>query len=424
MSILRRTGDDGAVGWISTADYLFLIVVFVLAIAVRLKNENDGFRREQLVQRREYEEIKSERDDLREKLRTELIRFEKAIESLTASVNELAEQKERLRKELTALQAIHAGCDAGLIARLKDELKMREEEVKSLEAVRKRLVSENDELSRDVARLSDDLKKANKTMAEAAAGLIAAKKRLRELESEVGTLMVQRTELQGMVALFTAENKKLMDQVEVLRRNDVGRYFVGLHPEDRRVLFVVDHSGSMAEPVLNSGALASVQNRWQDVRQAIDAWITRIPSIDQAALILFSDRVRAFPSDYSLIKMGDQKSILSDTRGRELREELGKVVPGGGTNMVEAIDLALSAYSGTVDAVILFTDGRPTSEGESVKGSSSELCERILGNVDRAIERGAIPRIHVVALGDYFDKDFGKFLMTLATKTKGSFRGW
>jgi predicted nucleic acid-binding Zn-ribbon protein len=393
---------------------LFLLVGMSLVLYVEKEGELTRLTQSRTELKSEADRVRKERDEL---------------QRLVAELEQRVKEFERFRE-------IHSRCDVDLKT-LDGKLDQQREE---LDRLRKLLGKCTDHVDRKdyestrlaleraleaKIRLEQALAKTTTERDAARIELDVAKKRLLELEDQLSRVRqdddevarlqqaLQRLGFEGEKQL--AEIRRLRYELDLLRANEVGRYFVGLSKEDKKVLFVVDHSGSMAAPVLRSASSKGIQDRWQDVTMAIRAWLTKIPSIDSAALILFSSRVRAFPSDYSLVKM-DRLDGSATERGAELTNELEKVEPVGGTNLVEAMELALSQYR-DVDAIVLFTDGRPTGERESDNSSASALCRKILDNLERAQSTGAVPRIYVVALGDYFDDEFGKFLVTPTTRT-------
>lgn len=425
MALLKNKRSDEAVGWISTSDFLFLLVALSLALYAKKADEYEEYTKTRMTERREADRIREERDRLLEELKRkseEFEAFKKAHKQCDFDLKNLDGRLEEARKEIERLRQLLGECNDHVT---------RKEHAQVLEALY-RARQAGDKLERSLRIALEERDVARKKIVELEAELqrmSTVASEIDQLKSDIKALGSENDALRNDLKLLgierdglIAEVRRLRYEADLLRANEVGRYFVGLSKEDKKVLFVVDHSGSMAEPVVASSSSKGIQDRWQDVTSAIRAWLTKIPSIESAALILFSSRVRAYPRDYSLVKM-DRTDGVAAERGSELTSELDKVEPKGGTNMVEAMELALSQYR-DVDAIVLFTDGRPTGERESDNSSASTLCRKILDKLDQALSAGKVPRIYVVALGDYFDDEFGKFLVTLTTRTGGSFRGW
>lgn len=424
----KRRGPDAAIGWMVTADVFFLLMALLL---VRLNSVTEGRRSLEAESALRSREMQRELE-LREKT-LELARWAlDELESLPSRAIELEAEVVALKASLESCASIHKEHSAqssriselsATLREVEDLLRLARKKVDGLMAESEDRVARIRELERRIDvfatennRLQEELARANdpdrcKKPASTCDAVARDNRSLREnLEVLSGKLR-------------DAEQSAKGANVEIarLRAGQSGAFFAGLAKEDARVLFVVDHSKSMDEPLSRDDARGD--RRWSAVTGAITNWLDNIGIIERAGLLTFSSSVAAFPDDYTLID-------LTAEGGRDrIKEQLGKVRPEGGTNMVRAFETVFDRYASgpsRVDAVVLFTDGRPTVESSRDEGATStELCKRILRLVRSKVEAdGRVPRVHVVAMGDYFDRDFGGFLVDLATTTGGSFRGW
>lgn len=425
MNSEKRRGPDAAIGWMVTADVFFLLMALLL---VRLNSVTEGRRSLEAESALRSREMQRELE-LREKT-LELARWAlDEVEAYPSRVIELEAEIATLKSKLDSCASIHKDRSqqatriselAATLREVEDLLRLARKKIdglmvdldERLDRIRT-LEQRVDSLESDNRRLREDLKMANR--------LGRCEKSAEECNAVSKGLRQRLTELEKELIASQASEKGASVEIERLRAGQSGAFFAGLAKDDSRVLFVVDHSKSMDEPLSRDDGRGD--RRWSAVTGAISNWLDNIGIIQQAGLLTFSSSVAAFPDDYTLID-------LTVEGGRDLlKGQLKKVRPEGGTNMVRAFETALDRYStGTsrVDAIVLFTDGRPTVESSRDEGATStELCRRILRLVRSRIEAGGtVPRVHVVAMGDYFDRDFGGFLVDLANMTGGSFRGW
>jgi hypothetical protein len=238
----------------------------------------------------------------------------------------------------------------------------------------------------------------------------------KQLEAQATQLQIQITAAQeaaktasALSAAAKAELAALTTELEKVRgawqeysqrEGQMRQELIGLKGSLDRVVFVFDRSGSMGEG-----------GRWEYIRATARTWVELLP-VKHCALIVFNDDVTVYPPD------GTLKSITTPADRAEFMEALSKYMPEGRTNTYEALKRAY-AY-GPTDAIIVFSDGKPTV------GPTSNLTNRYLP-VHKLVEAqkvaGNRTRIHTIALGDYFGEDYGRFLLGLAMETEGTFLG-
>lgn len=190
-----------------------------------------------------------------------------------------------------------------------------------------------------------------------------------------------------------------------------GRYekFFDLEVESDRVLFVLDFSGSMAEPVTLKGAgtgagQGQTSTKAALVVQELKRLIMSLPDGALVNLVVFSDSVRTWRQEGgrpSLVKLDDTN------RDDLLGNFLDSLRPNGPTNLFDALDTALDFggrglhdkyYAAGFDTLYVITDGAPTA-GPIV--DKEEIRRRV-----RETNRLRRITIHCITFGDKNDTDF------------------
>lgn len=197
-----------------------------------------------------------------------------------------------------------------------------------------------------------------------------------------------------------------------------GKFF-NLEVESDRVLFVLDFSGSMAEPVTlkTQGTAASAGKTTTKAALVVQELKRLIMSLPDGALVnivVFSDTVRVWRQDNgrpALVKLDD------NARDDLLSNFLDSLRPNGPTNLYDALDKALEFggrglhdkyYGAGFDTLYVITDGAPTA-GPVV--DKDEIRRRV--RETNQLRRIAI---HCITFGDKNDTDF---LGPLATENGG-----
>jgi hypothetical protein len=197
-----------------------------------------------------------------------------------------------------------------------------------------------------------------------------------------------------------------------------GKFF-NLEIESDRVLFVLDFSGSMAEPVTlkTKGTAASggqTMTKAALVVQELKRLIMSLPDGALVNIIVFSDSVRVWRQDNgrpALVKLDDA------ARDDLISNFLDSLRPNGPTNLYDALDKALEFggrglhdkyYGAGFDTLYVITDGAPTV-GPVV--DKDEIRRRVR-------ETNQLRRIAIncITFGDKNDTDF---LGPLATENGG-----
>lgn len=176
-----------------------------------------------------------------------------------------------------------------------------------------------------------------------------------------------------------------------------------------RVVFLCDASSGMrAGP------------RWQQATNLLANWAKHL-GINECSLVAFSDTVSVFPAQGMLSLRDPATQAIRPENQKALVEHLSQCPAGAFADTLSGL---LRAYQYTnADAIVLFTDAHPKTDGASQRRMRDAIVELVRAHPH--------PPINVVALGDYEvlaseDKAAGKnlelaFLRELATLSTGAF---
>jgi hypothetical protein len=196
----------------------------------------------------------------------------------------------------------------------------------------------------------------------------------------------------------------LKHQAQLLEEGRNNRELIGLTGRLDRVAILLDASGSMKQAAAGGG------DRWAESQQIAATWLQHL-NVQHCVLIVFSSDVRTFPDDGSL---ADLRGDEGKARRNSLLQHVKALSPQGATNTLDALR---KAYEYEVDAVLLFSDGAPSSSDTGVFDPA--VAQQIY---DLCRANPKIP-VHTVGLGNYFDENASTFLRTVASTTGGTFRG-
>ena len=404
----RRVDGDEVAGWIAMTDVFSLFAVVAIGVGaaqiaelnhrhanlpgdwtsivtqnVELLQRVNELKEELAKLKLEHQSLQKEKERLDGALKTAAV----ALEAEKATSGRLRAEVMALEQRLEKLKNVSARIDAF------------ELELADCKREKQRLSTENATLSMKVGTLEAEISALR-------IELSAQGNRIKELSKAMLELKVKLDAITGERDLLKKENKRLSD---LIKSNGVGeaelrRQLLGLEGDLKRVVFVLDRSGSMDAKDPRAGV-----NRWDDAISTIDAWL-RYLAVDEAALIVFSSGVEVFPPDGKWVS-------ISQTGPAPLLAGLADLKPSGATNTLAALKRAYG-YPG-LDTVILFTDGAPDSGRDGGVGTSADILQ--FATAQR--EAGSKVRIHVVGIGDYFSGSMRDFLLRLSGENGGTFIG-
>jgi hypothetical protein len=343
-------------------------------------------------------------------------RLEKDLAALKADKASGDEMLARRDKQIAALegQLRERGADATAAGRRADDLAAK---LKDAEA---RVKDYRDKLAAEEAIAKGLEKEINKRMR----GLEDAEKGLatrdRDLERARKDLDVARR----AVAALEDEKKGLIAEAERVRAAADNR-FAGIQLTGRRVVFLVDMSGSME--YVDEKTLAP--EKWSGVRETLGKIMRSLPSLEKYQVILFSDKV-------TFLLGGDDGWLDYDGQSAErATAALKKISPKGGTNMYAAFAAAFRFRPQGLDTIYFLSDGLPNmGEGlsdQQAKGLKETEQAEILGKYVRRKLQGdwnreirGQARVRVNAVGFFYESpDVGAFLWALTRENEGGFVG-
>ncbi|MBI3468629.1 MAG: VWA domain-containing protein [Planctomycetes bacterium] len=190
----------------------------------------------------------------------------------------------------------------------------------------------------------------------------------------------QRLQTAQQNAAEMADARRLVDQAQAS--------LVGLKGDVKHVVFVFDTSGSMDTP------------RFQEHLDFLKNWVLHL-GFEKFNVVRFSSGVMPW-------REGALMDATPDNR-RLAAEFIGRFRADGETNTLGALETAFSFTD--LDTIVLFSDGAPMQPA----GDVLDWLRKQNAN------RGVV--INTVAIGDYFDKEYGDFLQKMASEHHGMFLG-
>lgn len=388
------------------------------------------------VKRAEAEELSSklaaalrDREDLQAKLRA----AKKSLADLEAELASLQQERNNLETDLTkskkaSAEAQKRGNDLELMLKKKDALALEsarsvrelELSLKDAEARSKKLRDRADLLEKDLDARGRDVATRDKSMQELDNLRIKLMRDLAARDKELAAAALSLDKVRD-------EKVSLIKQAGRLK-SEMDSRFAGIALTGRKVVFLVDMSGSMELVDPRTAA----PDKWVGVRETLTKVMKSLPSLEKYQVILFSDKVL-----YPLGNEGEwfdyEGAATADHVLKTLAEP--KFKPKGGTNMYAAFDAAFRMRASGLDTIYLLSDGLP-NQGEGMtaeqKANLGEIEKgEILGKYirkvlatdwNRPLERR--PKVRINAIGFFYESpDVGAFLWALARENDGSFVG-
>jgi len=334
-----------------------------------------------------------------EALEKELRQSEKRGEKETARSRELAAELAAVRLRIKELQAT-----ADLVPSLQADLK----EARQQYAAEKALASA---LEKEIAKRMRDLKDADKTLEELAASQRALQRDKEARDKEMAALRQQNKALQSETARVRAAAEKR---------------FAGIALTGRRVLFLVDMSGSM--DLVDEKTKAPT--KWADVCNTVARLMNSLPDLEKYQVLVFAEQAA-----FLFAGEEDWLDFHSQSSPQRVREALAKITPKGGTNMYAALQRAFRLRAKGMDTIYLFSDGLPNL-GEGIRAdmlntlTEVERNEQLARHIRRTLQSNwnrplpDQPRVRINTIGFFYESpDVGAFLWALARENDGSFVG-
>lgn len=231
-------------------------------------------------------------------------------------------------------------------------------------------------VSDEPERLTADLERLKQTEEELSAKVVdvlrakaATAGQLEALESEVSRVQreidqkqVEITERRSEAETLeeTIKTIEVDDNTDVIEDQQTGEenYLIGLRVEGKRIAILVDSSASMTDEKLidiirrkNMSPVDRVQApKWQRTRRVANWLLARLPRDTSVQVVSFNEQAEV---------LGAPGTSGGDASGLgQIAADLGRVVPGGATNLAAGLK-AIESHNPT--DIYLITDGLPTA---------------------------------------------------------------
>ena len=320
-------------------------------------------------------------------------------EMATARARELAEALSEVKNRLMDVQDA-----AKVVPGLRADLKEAREQYASEKALASAL-------EKEIAKRLREVKDAEKKLASLQSSQASLERDLAQRDKEL--INLQRA------------NKKL--QVESGRiRSEADNRFAGIELTGRRVLFLVDASGSMELVEENTKA----PSKWGDVRNTVARVMRSMSSLQKYQVVVFSETA-------SFLFDGEEEWLDFNpvTSPQRVVDALARIAPKGGTNLYAALQLAFRLRNKEMDTIYLLSDGLPNL-GEGVGADTAktlrevERTDLLARHLRKTLQsdwnraRDGRPRVRINTIGFFYESpDVGAFLWALARENDGSFVG-
>lgn len=390
-----------------------------------VRTEKDEFARKLGIAQGEAKSVQAQLDSTKVALNAAEARLDTTSKELAVARDKVESDAETLRKKqrdadaLAKKLTVAAATSDELTRLLADKEKERAAMESRADALQKSLDDVSAKL-RAAAKDADAAKDAARlAAAKAAEELAAARGGTKDTQKKLDDTAAMIVDLQG-------EKKKLADQLDKLQRDTETR-FAGITMSGKRVVFLVDMSGSMEK----TDEKTIAPHKWPTVAETVAKVMRTVPTLEKYQVVLFSKSARW------MIGTGDWQTYDGEATASAVRDMIVKVKPEGDTNLYAAFDLAFSLRAKGLDTIYLFSDGLPTSgpgltpqqeantalrEQDKSEMLGRFLRAKLLTDWNRRLVGSDRVRIHAVGFF-YESPDLGSFLWALARENDGSFVG-
>ncbi|MGV3484680.1 MAG: VWA domain-containing protein [Planctomycetaceae bacterium] len=200
-----------------------------------------------------------------------------------------------------------------------------------------------------------------------------------------------RQSRESKVVLVSGETESQARERMALGR---AQQYYGIDIRAKRMMFIIDHSGSMREP--DTGVSRLFRAKAELIRA-----ITHLPDDAEFGILFYATQVNRWRSELMVATPENKREAIAFV------ERLGF---GNQTNTYAALRQSLE-FDSTLEAVFLLTDGRPTT-GDIV------APEAIIADI---VHRNRFRHLHFNTIGIAVDGPTERFLKTLAESSGGEF---
>jgi von Willebrand factor type A domain len=249
--------------------------------------------------------------------------------------------------------------------------------------------------------------------------------RIDQLEKDVKAERTKLDEANVTIVDLQGTKAKLADKVNKLQVESENK-FAGIAMTGKRVVFLVDMSGSMERTEENVMA----PDKWPTVRDTVCKVMRTLPDLEKFQVILFSGKVRY------LLEPGDWMAYEKEKSIDRVYKAMSAVKPAEDTNLYAGLEEAFKYRDRGLDTVYFFSDGLPTSgpgltaAQERTLTSETDRSAILSRHIRRTLattwnrpEPGR-PKVRINSVGFFYESpDVGAFLWALSRENDGSFVG-
>lgn len=342
---------------------------------------------------------------------------EQAARSLIDLLAKRSQEERRLREAITA--------ERERTDDLETLLRHRDKELAAATAQVRELTEKLHQLDLSRAKLQSAESTVRSTLQEQQAKLAAAEARIRELETSERNRKSKLIEMQRELDNVQSDRRTLTEQLAKLRIAADNR-FAGIQLNGRRVVFIVDMSGSMRM----SDAQKESPEKWPLVISVVKKIMQSLPDLEKFQIIVFSESAN-FP-------LGNPNDWLDfdESSAERVERALKAIQPMGNTNMYAAFEAAFRLRPKGLDTIYLLSDGLPNvgpglSPLEQTQNLSDLQKGEKLGRFIRNMlstnwnhPATGLAKVRIHSVGFFYESpDLGSFLWALARENEGSFVG-
>ncbi|HSQ54403.1 MAG TPA: VWA domain-containing protein [Gemmata sp.] len=394
------------------------------------KSDRDDLAKKLALARTEAKDAKALADKTQLALNAAEAKVETDAKELALARNAAESADDILRKKMKeatdlAKKVTEMTAAADQLARL---LRKRDDEKVVLVKQSAELQKKLDDMDGRVLATRKDLDAALVSAKKATDDLAAMKKAATAGEGTVKDLQKKIDDANATIIDLQGDKAKLADKYDRLQK-DVEARFAGIVTSGKRVVFLVDISGSMAKKDTDTAD----PTKWPIVVETVGKVMRSVVGLEKYQVIVFSSSSRW------LFGSGEWQEFAGEKSVERVRDALLAVKPYDDTNLYAGLERAFSLrQTGALDTVYLFSDGLPTSgPGLTVPQQTAnpplkeiERSEILGKHIRRTLNENwnrplsTRPRVKIHAVGFFFESpDVGAFLWALARENEGSFVG-
>ena len=263
------------------------------------------------------------------------------------------------------------------VAKLEEEVIVGAKNLVVLRNTLQKTESETVSASSRATQLIEELQRKREESFIYDAETIAKRERIEKLKADVQALEASTRRLEASAKVDTPRAELTGAGNSRASR----RYITGLSLKGRRILVLVDRSSSMLDEDLvsiirlrnSSPAAQLAADKWRRATSIAQWLVGEIPETSQYQVYGFNTSAAPLLEGTA----GEWLSGKDQSRRDRLQDEIARLVPSGGTSLINAF-AAIRDMKIPPDQIVLITDGLPT------QGATTPVLRRLVDAGDRA----------------------------------------